>query len=86
MKIDISFEIEMIIFHINGPSVLWESHIIMKYPSWMKNLVAHDINGEDRQDPVDIATLESNPFHASLALHYFYFYLFILAKSIILDD
>jgi hypothetical protein len=58
----------------------------MKYPSWMRNLVAHDINGEDRPDPVDIATLESNPFHASLALHYFNFYLFILANLIILDD
>jgi hypothetical protein len=52
----------------------------------MRNLVAHDINGEDRPDPVDIATLESNPFHASLALHYFNFYLFILANLIILDD
>ncbi|KAB1212323.1 Alpha-dioxygenase 2 [Morella rubra] len=31
---------------------------LWNYPSWMRNLVAHDINGEDRPDPVDMATLE----------------------------
>ncbi|KAF5469115.1 hypothetical protein F2P56_013211 [Juglans regia] len=35
-----------------GAITLWN------YPSWMRNLVAHDINGEDRQDPVDMATME----------------------------
>ncbi|KAF3965926.1 hypothetical protein CMV_009930 [Castanea mollissima] len=35
-----------------GALTLWN------YPSWMRNLVAHDINGEDRPDPVDMATLE----------------------------
>ncbi|XP_058088589.1 alpha-dioxygenase 2-like isoform X2 [Magnolia sinica] len=31
---------------------------LWNYPSWMRNLVAHDINGEDRPDPVDMAALE----------------------------
>ncbi|XP_059453695.1 alpha-dioxygenase 2 isoform X2 [Corylus avellana] len=35
-----------------GEVTLWN------YPSWMRNLVAHDINGEERPDPVDMATLE----------------------------
>ncbi|KAG2664628.1 hypothetical protein I3760_16G091300 [Carya illinoinensis] len=35
-----------------GAVTLWN------YPSWMRNLVAHDINGEDRLDPVDMATME----------------------------
>lgn len=35
-----------------GAVTLWN------YPSWMRNLVAHDINGEDRSDPVDMAALE----------------------------
>ncbi|KAK4591573.1 hypothetical protein RGQ29_021680 [Quercus rubra] len=35
-----------------GALTLWN------YPSWMRNLVAHDINGEDRPDPVDMASLE----------------------------
>ncbi|XP_024022161.1 alpha-dioxygenase 2 [Morus notabilis] len=35
-----------------GAVALWN------YPSWMRNLVAHDANGEDRPDPVDMAALE----------------------------
>lgn len=35
-----------------GALTLWN------YPSWMRNLVAHDINGEDRPDPLDMASLE----------------------------
>ncbi|KAG6670611.1 hypothetical protein I3843_Q051100 [Carya illinoinensis] len=35
-----------------GAITLWN------YPSWMRNLVAHDINGEDRPDQVDMATME----------------------------
>ncbi|KAF8390045.1 hypothetical protein HHK36_024566 [Tetracentron sinense] len=35
-----------------GALTLWN------YPSWMRNLVAHDINGENRLDPVDMAALE----------------------------
>ncbi|XP_059639883.1 alpha-dioxygenase 2 [Cornus florida] len=35
-----------------GAVTLWN------YPSWMRNLVAHDINGEDRPDLVDMAALE----------------------------
>ncbi|EEF32824.1 oxidoreductase, putative [Ricinus communis] len=35
-----------------GAVTLWN------YPSWMRNLVAHDINGEDRPDPVDMAAIE----------------------------
>lgn len=37
-----------------GAVTLWN------YPLWMRNLVAHDINGEDRPNPVDMAALESN--------------------------
>ncbi|KAL0002841.1 hypothetical protein SO802_016622 [Lithocarpus litseifolius] len=35
-----------------GALTLWN------YPSWIRNLVAHDINEEDRLDPVDMASLE----------------------------
>ncbi|CAK7349626.1 unnamed protein product [Dovyalis caffra] len=35
-----------------GAVTLWN------YPSWMRNLVAHDINGEDRPDLVDMAAME----------------------------
>ncbi|KAJ7970295.1 alpha dioxygenase [Quillaja saponaria] len=31
---------------------------LRNYPSWMRNLVAHDVNGEDRPDPIDMAALE----------------------------
>ena len=38
----------------SGACTLWN------YPSWMRNLVAHDINGED---PIDMPALESKkPF------------------------
>ncbi|CBI15541.3 hypothetical protein VitviT2T_025796 [Vitis vinifera] len=36
----------------SGAMALWN------YPSWMRNLVAHDVNGEDRPDLVDMAALE----------------------------
>ncbi|XP_071691255.1 alpha-dioxygenase 2 isoform X2 [Rutidosis leptorrhynchoides] len=35
-----------------GAVTLWN------YPSWMRNLVAHDIDGEERADPVDMASIE----------------------------
>ncbi|KAL2478915.1 Alpha-dioxygenase 2 [Forsythia ovata] len=35
-----------------GAVTLWN------YPSWMRNLVAHDVDGEDRPDLVDMAALE----------------------------
>ncbi|KAM1296031.1 hypothetical protein TB1_015144 [Malus domestica] len=35
-----------------GAVTLWN------YPSWLRDLVAHDSNGEDREDPVDMAALE----------------------------
>ncbi|KAJ4832334.1 Alpha-dioxygenase 2 [Turnera subulata] len=35
-----------------GAITLWN------FPSWMRNLVAHDINGEERPDPVDMAAME----------------------------
>lgn len=41
----------------SGALTLWN------YPSWMRNLVAHDINGEDRPDPVDMAALDSMSFN-----------------------
>lgn len=47
-----------------GALTLWN------YPSWMRNLVAHDINGEDRSDPVDMAALES--------IYFIYFNIFFL--------
>lgn len=37
----------------SGAVTLWN------YPSWMRNLVAHDVDGDDRPDPVDMAALES---------------------------
>ncbi|KDP41121.1 hypothetical protein JCGZ_03612 [Jatropha curcas] len=39
-------------YQASGALTLWN------YPSWMRNLVAHDINGEDRPDPVDMAAME----------------------------
>lgn len=36
-----------------GAVTLWN------YPLWMRNLVAHDINGEERTDLVDMASIES---------------------------
>ncbi|XP_077220766.1 alpha dioxygenase isoform X2 [Tasmannia lanceolata] len=39
-------------YQASGAITLWN------YPSWMRNLVTHDINGEDRPDPVDMAALE----------------------------
>ena len=35
-----------------GAVTLWN------YPTWIRNLIAHDINGEDRPDPVDMAAIE----------------------------
>ncbi|KAL5545033.1 hypothetical protein UlMin_008817 [Ulmus minor] len=35
-----------------GAVTLWN------YPSWMRNLVAHDIDGDDRPDPIDMPALE----------------------------
>ncbi|KAL4574624.1 hypothetical protein LXL04_021459 [Taraxacum kok-saghyz] len=35
-----------------GAVTLWN------YPSWMRNLVAHDINGDERTDLVDMASME----------------------------
>ncbi|KAF7834588.1 alpha-dioxygenase 2 [Senna tora] len=31
---------------------------LWNYPTWIRNLIAHDINGEDRPDPVDMAAME----------------------------
>lgn len=31
---------------------------LWNYPTWMRNLIAHDVNGEDRPDPVDMAAME----------------------------
>ncbi|XP_076916282.1 alpha-dioxygenase 2-like [Bidens hawaiensis] len=31
---------------------------LWNYPSWMRNLVAHDIDGDDRDDQVDMAAME----------------------------
>nr|KJB37172.1 hypothetical protein B456_006G192500 [Gossypium raimondii] len=36
----------------SGAVTLWN------YPSWMRNLIPHDINGEEVPDPVDMAALE----------------------------
>lgn len=33
---------------------------LWNYPTWMRKLIPHDVNGEDRSDPVDMAALESN--------------------------
>ncbi|XWS50802.1 hypothetical protein CRYUN_Cryun12cG0120000 [Craigia yunnanensis] len=38
----------------SGVVTLWN------YPSWMRNLVPHDINGEDIPHPVDMAALEND--------------------------
>ncbi|AET05548.1 alpha-dioxygenase 2 [Medicago truncatula] len=35
-----------------GAITLWN------FPTWLRNLIAHDIDGEERPDPVDIATME----------------------------
>ncbi|XP_057421550.1 alpha-dioxygenase 2-like isoform X2 [Lotus japonicus] len=35
-----------------GAVTLWN------YPTWLRNLISHDIDGEDRPDPVDMATME----------------------------
>lgn len=32
---------------------------LWNYPSWMRNLTAHDVEGDDRPDPVDMAAMES---------------------------
>lgn len=32
---------------------------LWNYPSWMRNLVAHDNDGDDRDDQVDMAAMES---------------------------
>ena len=36
---------------------------LWNYPSWMRNLIAHDIDGDDRPDPIDMAALESKLFN-----------------------
>lgn len=41
----------------SGAVTLWN------YPSWMRNLIAHDANGEERADPVDMAAMESMAFN-----------------------
>lgn len=33
---------------------------LWNYPSWMRNLVPQDVDGEDRPDLIDMAALESN--------------------------
>lgn len=35
-----------------GAITLWN------FPTWLRNLIAHDIDGEERPDPVDMATME----------------------------
>ncbi|KAI5382566.1 alpha-dioxygenase 2 [Lathyrus oleraceus] len=35
-----------------GAVALWN------FPSWLRNLISHDIDGEERPDPVDMATME----------------------------
>lgn len=32
---------------------------LWNYPSWMRKLIAHDVDGDDRPDPVDMAAMES---------------------------
>lgn len=56
-----------------GALTLWN------YPSWMRDLIVHDINGEDRSNPVDMAALESNK-----SIPYLSFSFFHLAFSLIL--
>ena len=41
---------------------------LWNYPSWMRNLVAHDIDGDDRPDPIDMAALESKPVRSKPTL------------------
>lgn len=55
-----------------GAMTLWN------YPSWLRNLIAHDINGEERPDPVDMAALESIYFYI-----YIYIYIHILFRVIL---
>lgn len=43
---------------------------LWNYPSWMRNLVPHDINGEDRPDQVDMAAMESKSLAHSENLHF----------------
>jgi hypothetical protein len=43
---------------------------LWNYPSWMRSLVAHDINGEDRPDQVDMAAMESQSLAHSNHLHF----------------
>lgn len=31
---------------------------LWNYPMWMRNLVPHDVDGHDRQDPIDLAALD----------------------------
>ena len=31
---------------------------LWNYPTWIRNLIAHDIDGDDRPDPVDMAAME----------------------------
>ncbi|KAA0058125.1 alpha-dioxygenase 2 [Cucumis melo var. makuwa] len=31
---------------------------LWNYPSWMRKLIAHDVDGDDRPDPVDMAAME----------------------------
>jgi hypothetical protein len=52
-----------------GAVALWN------FPTWLRNLIAHDIDGEDRPDPVDMATMEGNMYSAvpfASMLLYFY--------------
>lgn len=43
-----------------GAATLWN------YPTWMRNLVPHDVDGEERPDLVDMAALESMFIYSSL--------------------
>lgn len=50
-----------------GALTLWN------YPSWLRNLVAHDINGEERPELVDMASMESKFFTLkNLFLSFYY--------------
>ena len=46
-----------------GALTLWN------HPSWIRNLVAHDTNKEDRPNPVDMASLESISSHSSISIY-----------------
>lgn len=37
-----------------GAVTLWN------FPTWLRNLIVHDIDGEERPDPVDMATMEGS--------------------------